>query len=111
MTDNSQLLPDRKKDIRFAFGRNWQRFIKRYFSPARLEEAREQLLNLLGLPSLAGLEFLDIGSGSGLHSLAALGAGAAKVISFDYDPPSGSRRPGRQYAGNPDNWTVTQARY
>jgi 2-polyprenyl-6-hydroxyphenyl methylase/3-demethylubiquinone-9 3-methyltransferase len=42
---------------------------------------------MLRLDSLAGKRFLDVGSGSGLFSLAAhrLGAG---VVSFDYDPQS-----------------------
>ena len=34
---------------------------------------------------LAGKVFLDIGCGSGIHSLAALRLGAERVISFDYD--------------------------
>lgn len=35
--------------------------------------------------SLAGKTFLDVGCGSGIHSLAAVIAGALRVVSFDYD--------------------------
>ena len=45
----------------------------------------QHLLDFLNLSSLEGLTFVDIGCGSGIHSLAALMAGAESVTSFDYD--------------------------
>src|SRR5947209_4267341 len=42
---------------------------------------------MLGCDSLSGKTFLDVGSGSGLFSLAARRLGA-RVVSFDYDPES-----------------------
>ena len=42
---------------------------------------------MVGVDSFSGKTFLDIGSGSGLSSLAAKRSGA-KVYSFDYDPYS-----------------------
>ena len=71
---------------RFAFGKNWQRFL-RGLSEARIVAAERSLLEMLELSSLEGKRFLDIGSGSGLFSLAARRLGAT-VHSFDYDPES-----------------------
>jgi SAM-dependent methyltransferase len=71
---------------RFEFGRNWERFLK-VLDDRRIELATQALSRMLGMPSLAGKTFLDIGSGSGLSSLAAHRLGAT-VTSFDYDPRS-----------------------
>lgn len=70
---------------RFRFGKNWQRFLKSV-NEDRIEEARLRLVQFLE-PNLEGRSFLDIGSGSGLHSLAARRMGA-RVTSFDFDPES-----------------------
>lgn len=70
---------------RFAFGENWSRFL-RHLNEDRIKEAEASLKEMLELDDLTGKTFLDIGSGSGLFSLAAHRMGA-KVHSFDYDPP------------------------
>lgn len=70
---------------RFRFGKNWQRFLKSV-NEGRIEEARLRLVQFLE-PNLEGRSFLDVGSGSGLHSLAARRMGA-RVTSFDFDPES-----------------------
>lgn len=69
---------------RYEFGANWSRFV-RHMTPARIESAKASLTNMLG--DIQGKSFLDIGSGSGLFSLAANQLGAI-VTSFDYDPMS-----------------------
>jgi 2-polyprenyl-6-hydroxyphenyl methylase/3-demethylubiquinone-9 3-methyltransferase len=74
------------EDRRFAFGENWRRFLL-VLTEERIEEAMKSLREFLGCDSLAGKTFLDIGSGSGLFSLAARRMGAT-VTSFDYDPQS-----------------------
>lgn len=71
---------------RFAFGENWRRFL-RDLTPARVGEAERSLREMLHVEELNGHSFLDIGSGSGLFSLAAVRLGA-RVVSFDYDADS-----------------------
>lgn len=93
---------------RFEFGENWANFLK-LLNPARIQRAEESLRQMLGSPTLAGKRFLDVGSGSGLFSLAARRLGA-KVISFDFDQTSVActRELKRRYfEGDPD-WMVTQ---
>jgi 2-polyprenyl-3-methyl-5-hydroxy-6-metoxy-1,4-benzoquinol methylase len=91
----------------FEFGRNWQRYIDRYLDPERLQIAAESLHDLVG--DLAGKTFLDIGAGSGLFSLCAFKAGAARVVSIDVDPNSIAATSAlRQKAGAPDNWIARE---
>lgn len=70
-------------DVRFEFGENWREFLK-VLSEDQIETAVEAMREITGRDSLAGVRFLDLGSGSGLHSLAAHRLGA-EVVSIDYD--------------------------
>jgi SAM-dependent methyltransferase len=72
---------------RFAFGKNWQRFSED-LTEKQIRVAERSLTEMLGDHSLANCTFLDIGSGSGLFSLAAIRLGADHVVSFDFDPAS-----------------------
>lgn len=74
------------KGERFAFGANWSNFLT-VLNEDRIQQAVDSLKNMLGVETLDGKRFLDIGSGSGLFSLAARRLGAS-VVSFDYDPQS-----------------------
>jgi 2-polyprenyl-3-methyl-5-hydroxy-6-metoxy-1,4-benzoquinol methylase len=69
---------------RFAFGRNWRRFLATV-DEDRVRASQDALLDALGVSDLRGRSFLDIGCGSGLSALAALRSGA-RVTAFDYDP-------------------------
>jgi SAM-dependent methyltransferase len=91
---------------RFEFGANWAWFLDA-LNDKRIAEAERSLGEMLGTTSLTGKTFLDIGSGSGLFSLAARRMGA-RVFSFDYDPKSvgcTQELQRRYFAGDPQ-WTV-----
>jgi 2-polyprenyl-3-methyl-5-hydroxy-6-metoxy-1,4-benzoquinol methylase len=71
---------------RFEFGANWAKFLS-VLNDERIAVAEQSLKEKLGVHDLKGKRFLDIGSGSGLFSLAARKLGAS-VHSFDYDMQS-----------------------
>lgn len=75
-----------EKEGRFEFGRNWSNFLS-VVDDERIGEARDSLRQMLDGESLIGKRFLDVGSGSGLYSLAARSLGMS-VHSFDFDPQS-----------------------
>jgi len=90
----------------FGFGRNWQDYVAEHLTPERERIARESVRGLVG-DDIAGRSFLDIGSGSGLFSLAAHDLGATPIVSIDVDPDSvASTRALRERAGAPEAWTV-----
>ena len=93
---------------RFAFGENWARYLG-ILDEARIGEAQESLRQMLEAEDLAGKSFLDIGSGSGLFSLAARRLGA-RVHSLDYDPESVActAELKRRYFPNDPDWIVEE---
>jgi SAM-dependent methyltransferase len=93
---------------RFAFGANWATFL-RNLDEGWIAEAEASLRTMLGLHSLEGMRFLDIGSGSGLFSLAARRLGA-HVHSLDYDPQSVActRRLRALRDADDDDWTIEE---
>lgn len=97
------------QDLRFGFGANWAAYVEQHFSDERVDIARRHLLAVLKLDDLKGRTFLDIGCGSGLHSLAALRAGAELIVSFDYDRNSvATTMKLRQMSGAPERWSAMQ---
>ena len=65
---------------------------------------------MLGRERLEDLSFLDVGSGSGLFSLAARRLGA-RVFSFDYDPEcvACTRQLRRRYFDDDPEWSIEEA--
>lgn len=93
---------------RFSFGKNWQNFLL-LLDEERIIYAENSLCEMLNTKDLKGLRFLDIGSGSGLFSLAARRLGAY-VHSFDYDEQSVlcTQELRRRYYPNDPNWQIEQ---
>lgn len=93
---------------RFAFGENWSRFLS-ILDEQRIEQAKNSLRSMLKVETLEGKTFLDIGSGSGLFSLAARSLGA-RVHSFDYDSQSVActAELKRRYFDTDSHWQVEQ---
>jgi len=94
---------------RFEFGKNWSRFLE-LLDDTRIKEAEESLKHMLSVDSLEGKSFIDVGSGSGLFSLAARRLGA-RVHSFDYDPNSVActTELRKRYFPNDNAWKVEEA--
>jgi 2-polyprenyl-6-hydroxyphenyl methylase/3-demethylubiquinone-9 3-methyltransferase len=93
---------------RFSFGGNWKRFLA-VLDERRVIEATESLTAMTGRPRLTDLTFLDIGSGSGLFSLAATRLGA-RVRSFDYDLESVECTTAlrNRFGIDPSRWAIEQ---
>lgn len=93
---------------RFEFGKNWSNFLE-ILDDERIHKAEESLKDMLEVQDLEGKTFLDIGSGSGLFSLAARRLGA-KVHSFDFDSSSYActRELRRRYFPADKDWKVEQ---
>jgi len=94
---------------RFAFGRNWARFLE-VLDEQRVIEAQRSLSDFLLVDTLRGKTFLDIGSGSGLFSFAARRLGAVvRSFDFDADAVACTRELKRRYFPGDPSWTIERA--
>jgi SAM-dependent methyltransferase len=93
---------------RFDFGANWALFLN-VLNDTRIAQAEQSLCEMLGVSDLQGKSFLDIGSGSGLFSLAARRLGAT-VHAFDYDPQAVActRELKRRYCPEDPYWSLEE---
>ena len=73
-------------DSHFRFGENWRVYAAKA-DEAAISEAEKGLQRLVGT-EIKGKRVLDIGCGSGVHSVAALRLGATQVHGVDLDPDS-----------------------
>jgi 2-polyprenyl-3-methyl-5-hydroxy-6-metoxy-1,4-benzoquinol methylase len=109
MVDKGEKFAEIPLSERFGFGDNWSKFIADKFSEERIASSIEVFKKFTGLSTLKGRTFLDIGSGSGLHSLAALRLGADQILSFDFDPKAVETTSFlKKLSGEPTNWRVCQ---
>ena len=94
---------------RFEFGANWRTFLNT-LNDERISEAEKSLTEMLGKKPADGQTFLDIGSGSGLFSLAARKLGYS-VYSFDFDKNSVecTRSLKNKYFHSDDQWVIEEA--
>lgn len=98
-----------QSEERFAFGKNWLSF-NQTVDAARIAGAQEDIARWLEpWAGVTGRSVLDVGSGSGLHSLAFHRLGAKSVTSFDYDPLSvRATAQLREREGAPSSWSVLE---
>jgi 2-polyprenyl-6-hydroxyphenyl methylase/3-demethylubiquinone-9 3-methyltransferase len=105
MNASTSDLTDRSQH--FDFGKNWAGY-SRLIDEKRREAAEESVKRLV--PDIEGKSFLDIGSGSGLFSLAALRLGAGRVVALDIDEDSvATTRKLLAGEGEEGRWTAARA--
>lgn len=84
----SDVIMNKNKEKRFAFGKNWKAYISTQFNDETYKQAEHSLLNFLDDFNLKGKSVLDMGCGSGIHSLVFARSGASSIVSVDYDEDS-----------------------
>ena len=91
----------------FEFGKNWASFLAAV-DEMRIDQSIAALRSMLGVKSLVGKRFLDLGCGSGLSSLAAYRLGA-EIVSVDYDPQCvACAQTLRSRFASDDRWVIRQ---
>jgi SAM-dependent methyltransferase len=97
-----------EENITFSFGKNWRDYLATV-TAGEIDAARIDLEHWLGIGWVEGRTVLDIGSGSGIHSLGFLSLKARAIRSFDYDANSvQATRCLWEKAGRPVAWTVSE---
>jgi len=93
-------------EITFSFGKNWTNYLDTV-SDSEVESAEQDIMTWLGKSSVTDRTVIDIGSGSGIHSLAFYRLGAKVVHSYDYDRNSvHATKTLWQKTNQPVNWVV-----
>ena len=106
MTDNAT------GKVTFSFGENWRDYLTNV-SAEEIDSAMKDICSRLEIDSaenkpLGGKTVVDIGSGSGIHSLAFHRLGVEHLTSVDVDPHSVTATESMwERAGKPENWQVT----
>jgi 2-polyprenyl-6-hydroxyphenyl methylase/3-demethylubiquinone-9 3-methyltransferase len=95
----------------FRFGQNWRDYALNALDEAKVQQARQALVTLLRQDDLTNLSFMDIGCGSGLHSVSAalLGANPVYALDVDIECVEVTRETVRRFAPASHSITVQQA--
>ena len=98
-----------QENVTFSFGENWEDYLN-HVSELQIEEAKSDILEWLTKEEIESKKVLDIGSGSGIHSLAFQKLGASEICSIDYDIASvRATNSIKEKYGNKEKWTVEHA--
>lgn len=94
----------------YSFGENWANYAQ-HLDQEHINQAVSNLSRLISSDKIKGKRFLDIGCGSGLHSLAAIkmGAGSLTAVDFDLDSVSTTRSVLERHAPEKSHYTVHHA--
>lgn len=94
--------------VTFSFGQNWKDYLTTV-SVDEIERAKDDIESWLGKDFILGKSVVDIGCGSGIHSLAFCLLGAASLVSFDFDKNSVDATMSLWRAeSRPKQWNVSQ---
>lgn len=85
---NIPILSEESKEISYSERKDWKEYSLKSLDDKRFKEAVNSLKNLIGVDNLKDKSFLDIGSGSGIFSLATKKLGSNKVVGFDISQKS-----------------------
>jgi SAM-dependent methyltransferase len=95
-------------NLRFGFGLNWLNYLKSIDDESILK-AKENIKIWIDHNNLEEKRIIDIGCGSGIHSLAFFELGAKEIISFDFDENSvKATQILWEKVGKPKNWRIFQ---
>ena len=99
---------EENRAITFSFGKNWQDYLSTVSEP-EIESAQQNILNWVPREAIVGKRVIDIGSGSGIHSLCFHRLGARELVSIDVDPRSvAATRSLWTTERRPENWRVEE---
>ena len=97
-----------EEKITFRFGENWNHYLQNLTEDDILG-AQQDIDFWLGKDNIKGKKVIDIGSGSGVHSLSFYLSEASEIFSFDYDKGSvEATKKLWEKEGKPDNWTISE---
>lgn len=98
-----------KDRISFSFGKNWKEYLKTV-SVERIDAVKGDLEKWLGKDFIRDKTIIDIGCGSGIHSLGFYLLGAREILSIDIDKYSVDAAISLwEKQGKPENWKIQHA--